>query len=389
MKKIIIISFTDLKNDPRVNRQIRHLSKRFAVTAIGLKDPEIENVIFVKIELNYAASLVKKLKEKSLLLLRQFDRYFDTIFGWQAADSLKQLVDLVIANDVESLPLAFRLSHNTNIPVICDCHEYAPLEFAHQFKWRLLHKPYNGFLCKKYLPRCRHVFTVSEGIAQAYFENYNVKPTVITNACDFVDLAPSDCREDKIRLIQHGSAQPNRKIEKMIEVMKYTAPRFHLTLMLVPGYQGYIDDLKEKYRDMKNVTFVPPVLMAEITETLNQYDVGLYMLEPANFNNKMALPNKLFEFIQSRLALAIGPSPEMARIVKKYDCGIVCDAFLSKKMADVLNRLTIENIRYYKQQSHRFARELSAVPNMKHLDAVVDQVLQKKLATDLHRQTQD
>jgi glycosyltransferase involved in cell wall biosynthesis len=379
MKKIIIISFTDLKNDPRVNRQIRHLSKRFAVTAFGLKDPQVENVTFKPVTLNYAASLEKKIKEKSLLLLRRFNRYFDMIFAWQTADSLKQPVDLIIANDVESLPLAFRLSESGNIPVICDCHEYAPLEFAHRFRWRLLHKPYNSFLCKKYLPRCRHVFTVSKGIAQAYFENYNVKPTVITNACDFVELAPSDCREDKIQLIHHGSAQPNRKIEKMLEVMKYTAPGFHLTLMLVPGNQDYIDFLKKKYRHLENITFIPPVPMAKITDTLNRYDIGLYMLEPANFNNKMALPNKLFEFIQSRLALAIGPSPEMAEIVKKYDCGIVCDAFSSKKMADALNRLTIEDIRYYKQQSHKFARELSAVPNMEHLDEVADEIL--KLAT--------
>ncbi len=389
MKKIIIISFSDLRNDPRVNRQIRHLSRRYAVTAMGLKDPGVENVIFKPVELSYAVSIGEKIKERSLLLRRQFDRYFDRIFKWPAAESLKQPVDLVIANDVESLPLAFRISEvNTNTPVICDCHEYAPLEFGHLLRWRLLYKPYKIFLCNRYLTRCRHVFTVSEGIADAYLENFKVKATVLTNACDYVEMEPSESREDKIRLIHHGSAQPNRKIEKMIEVMKYLDRRFHLTLMLVPGNRAYIDHLKEKYRDRENVTFIPPVPMAGIVETLVRYDIGFYMLEPANFNNRMALPNKLFEFIQARLAIAIGPSPEMARVVKKYDCGIVCEVFSSKSMAEALNRLTIENIRYYKQQSHKNARELSAVPNLEHLDSVVDEVIMN-IATKAPRHEED
>jgi hypothetical protein len=32
----------------------------------------------------------------------------------------------------------------------------------------------------------------------------------------------------------------------------------------------------------------------------------------------MALPNKFFEFIQARLAVAIWPSPEMSKITKTF-----------------------------------------------------------------------
>ena len=45
MKKLLVISFTDLKKDPRVRRQIAFLKDFYEISAIGLSDPEIENKI--------------------------------------------------------------------------------------------------------------------------------------------------------------------------------------------------------------------------------------------------------------------------------------------------------------------------------------------------------
>jgi hypothetical protein len=109
----------------------------------------------------------------------------------------------------------------------------------------------------------------------------------------------------------------------------------------------------------------------DIPYAINKYDIGLFFLEPVNFNYKHALPNKLFEFVQARLAIAIGPSPEMASIVNKYDLGLVTKSFDPKEMARSLNELTKEKIQYYKNQSHRFARELSADENKKKLLKIV------------------
>ena len=44
---------------------------------------------------------------------------------------------------------------------------------------------------------------------------------------------------------------------------------------------------------------------------------------PINFNNKLALPNKLFDYVQARLGVLIGPSPEMVHYVEEYDLGEV------------------------------------------------------------------
>ncbi len=50
MKKILIISFTDQKNDPRVNRQIMFLKDKYIVSTVGLKSTEEENAGFYNLK---------------------------------------------------------------------------------------------------------------------------------------------------------------------------------------------------------------------------------------------------------------------------------------------------------------------------------------------------
>ncbi|MBK7701065.1 MAG: hypothetical protein IPJ39_21260 [Saprospiraceae bacterium] len=89
--------------------------------------------------------------------------------------------------------------------------------------------------------------------------------------------------------------------------------------------------------------------MHNIVNFISKYDIGLYILEPTNFNNGMALPNKMFEFIQARLAIAIGPSPEMKSLVEEYNLGVVSADFDSKGLAISLNNLTHQNIIDFKR----------------------------------------
>jgi hypothetical protein len=87
--------------------------------------------------------------------------------------------------------------------------------------------------------------------------------------------------------------------------------------------------------------------------------VGLFLLPPVNFNYRFALPNKFFEFIQARLAVAIGPSTEMARIVEEHSLGVIADSFRPDGLANALEQLTDESIRGYKLAADRAARQLN------------------------------
>jgi len=159
--------------------------------------------------------------------------------------------------------------------------------------------------------------------------------------------------------------------------MRHLDARFRLDLMLVAdgGLQGYLEKLRGMAESDSRIRFLPPVPMQEVVRFSSQYDIGLYLLEPNSFNHLHALPNKFFEFIQARLAVAIGPLPEMARIVRQYDCGVVSSDFAPKSLAERLMALDHAKINYYKSQSHKAARELCAEQNKDKLLSLVEQVL--------------
>jgi hypothetical protein len=98
-------------------------------------------------------------------------------------------------------------------------------------------------------------------------------------------------------------------------------------------------------------------------------------LEPTNLNNHFALPNKLFEFIQARLAIAIGPSPEMAKIVQEYQLGIVAQDFKPETMAAALNKMTKESMDAFKLNADKAAKILNAEENMKRLHNEMERLL--------------
>ena len=177
-------------------------------------------------------------------------------------------------------------------------------------------------------------------------------------------------------MLYHGMASPERGIETMIETMDYIDSHFTLDLMLVATFhQDYFQKLQAMVEGRKNVHILPPISFEEIIPFSSSYDIGFYILQPKNYNGLYALPNKFFEFIQARLAIAIGPSPEMARLVKQYNLGIVSQDFTPKSMAESLNSLTKEQIRQYKENANQTAKILNAEREGEKLLRILEEVL--------------
>ena len=135
---------------------------------------------------------------------------------------------------------------------------------------------------------------------------------------------------------------------------------------------AYLRELKARYAGSDRVRIHPPVAPHELPGTLNAHDVGVYVLPPVSFNHLWALPNKIFDFVQGRLALVVGPSPEMAAVVRRHRIGVVTDDFTPESLALALDALTAEDVRRYKGASAVAARELSAEQQVLAWERAVD-----------------
>jgi hypothetical protein len=373
LKRALIISFSNLANDPRVHRQIVLLSAKYRVLAAGTAPSKVEGVEYIPIP-----QIPRPFHAKALgalhLKLGQNDRYYWADRRVQAclAALANVRADIIIANDLVTLPLALALAHGAK--VVFDAHEYAPREYEDRLRWRFFFQKYNDQLCRAYLPKADAMFTVCQSIADEYRSNYGVAPIVITNAPPYHDLVPRPTADGRVRIVHHGVTISSRRIELMIEAMRFLDERFELDLMLIPNESGYFRNLEQTAAARPRVRIVPPVPMTELPRHLNQYDIGLFLLPPTNFNYQHALPNKFFEFVQGRLAIAIGPSPEMARLVRQYDCGIVADDFTPRALAARLSELSAARIDHFKQRSHLAARELCFEKNAEVLLSTIDRL---------------
>jgi hypothetical protein len=134
-----------------------------------------------------------------------------------------------------------------------------------------------------------------------------------------------------------------------------------LDLVLAPGDAAYIAELGARADALGGaVRVLPPVPFDEIVPVLAAYDAGIFVCPPTTFNLLHALPNKLFEFVQARLAVVVGPSPEMARIVTEHGLGVVADGFTAEDTARALATLSSARVTEHKAASHRAAEALSA-----------------------------
>ena len=363
MKKMLILSFSDLKRDPRVSKQIDYFAENMHVTTAGYQSSGVIGVTHLSLA-NSSFDWMSKIKYLVFVFLRMYD---SALFCMPKIQNALQVLsknsieyDFIIANDSYAWPIAFRLKGKARM--ICDAHEYAPKEFEDSLKWRLLFQKLNYFICRKYLPLADQVLTVSEGIASEYEKTFKIKrPVVIMNTPRYFDIKPSTVDPQHIKLIHHGGAIRSRKIENMIEMMNYFDDRFSLNLMLIESDRGYLDELKGIAASTgKKINFLAPVPMREIVPYISRFDIGVYILEPTSFNNRFALPNKVFEFVQARLAVAIGPSPEMAAIVKKYDLGWIAEDFSGKKLANAVHLDGDKSITIKKNNSVRAASSLNS-----------------------------
>ena len=79
-----------------------------------------------------------------------------------------------------------------------------------------------------------------------------------------------------------------------------------------------------------------------------------------SFNNANALPNKFFECLHAGIGVVVGPSGDMARLVREFGCGRVSESFSPVDVARVLESLDAPAVEEIKSRASSAAAALSA-----------------------------
>jgi glycosyltransferase involved in cell wall biosynthesis len=361
-KNILIFAYHDINRDPRALRQIKWLSEFYQVEYIcKVPDIDLKEKYYLLDDVNYFVSKLRMI----YLLFRFYNKYTFTKSLKKIKKQIKEnCYDIIIVHHINLLPVIEEFKEKSKI--ILDAHEYYTEIYDDSLLWRFLMKPYHNWLAKEYLKICDLVIAVNESMAERYKNEFGLKTEYITNAVDYEEQKPTKVDPCEIKMIHHGLASRSRKIEMMIELMKYLDKRYSLTLILLEINKLskiYVNELKKLANNDSRIKFIKPVSMKEVVSFCNKYDIGLFFMPPTNYNEEYSLANKVFQFIQSRLMLAFSPLPEMKKVVLKYNLGVISDNFDVKNLAAKLNKLTAEEIYNYKLNAHKYANELSSEQN--------------------------
>lgn len=375
MTRILCISFSNIAIDARVLRQLRILAEFGEVTTLGYGEAPEAATTHLRVP-DSDASLPQTVAGVTRLALRQHRAVELTAPGERrGAELLTGLepFDLVVANDARAIPLAVSVARGA--PIWADLHEWAKEENTTNLLWRLLVAPYMDALCRRYLGSMAAITTVNQSIAHLYDERYGVLPQVVRNAIAHQNLTPSAVDPTKIRLVHSGVAVPERNIEALIEATAELDERFELDLYLMGDDDGYLGELRAQCASLPRVRIRPPVAPHELPQTLNAYDLGVYLLPIRSLNHQLMLPNKFFDFVQARLGVIISPATETSALIEQYDLGPRLTDHSVSGLVRALSSLSVDDIARYKNNAHEAAAALSSSSDEATMRSIVGQLV--------------
>ena len=369
--RLLILSFSNISADARVLKQVTLFADRYDVTTCGYGPSPDHRVRHVRIGDEHG---IRRWTRRDLILRRFRRIHWGQPAICQAKAELAPLdrFDVVLANDVDAVGLA--LSLDPVHGVHADIHEYAPRQNEEQLVWRLFEAPYVRWMCRQFLPRAASMTTVGGGIADEYQRVYGIHADVVTNAAPYAEFTPGPVGSP-IRLVHSGASIRNRRLEVLVDAVLATTSDVTLDLYLMGNDPEYVTELHERAAGSDRIRFPETVSYQQLIARLNEYDVGLHVMAPTNFNNRWALPNKFFDYVQARLGLVIGPSVEMQGLLQANGFGAVADDFHAAAVTRVLDTLTVATVQTWKSRAADAAHTLSSENQVTVWGAAIDTLL--------------
>ena len=254
-------------------------------------------------------------------------------------------VNLLVSNDLDTLLPNYLIAKIKGAKLVYDTHEYfcyVPELMHHPFKQKVWLR-----LEKFIFPKLETIITVNDSIADLYFKDYGKKLHVIRNVpmssnfnLDNYQLKSKNelgLPEDKhIIILQGAGINVNRGAEEAIEAMLYVND----AVFLIVGSGDVIEDLKLKVLLLKletKVYFIKKLPFKEMVNYTLHADIGLSLDKNVSLNYYYSLPNKLFDYFHSGIAVLVSPLVEIKRILEQFDAGVFIDNHQPKHIADRIN----------------------------------------------------
>lgn len=213
--------------------------------------------------------------------------------------------EVVHVHDFDALPAGALLARRHGSRLVYDAHElYTGFDAEPPRLWLAVTRALEYRLAR----RADAVLTVSDGIADALLGSHRLetRPLVVLN-CPPLELPEPAPYNDRPRAIYQASVGPGRYLDDLVPAHGIEIGARVLGASSTP----------------RGVVSLSPVPPREMVSALAGFDVGIVIDRPDTENARLALPNKLFEYLMAGLAVVVPDAPAMAELVRREGVGVV------------------------------------------------------------------
>jgi glycosyltransferase involved in cell wall biosynthesis len=350
-KRIIVSVTNDLVSDNRAHKTCSTLAETgFDVLLVGRK-------------LHHSPNLTPRIySTKRFKLLFNKGPLFYACYNFRLFWMLIFMkFDVLLANDLDTLPANYLASKMKKKPLVYDSHEYFT-EVPELVNRPTVQRIWEG-LEKQLVPKVNAAYTVCGSIARIYTEKYGVDFRVVRNVPakqNFITGNNNTSEKPEKIILYQGAVNIGRGLEQAILSMKYLQG----AKLLIAGdgdIKTELQQLTEREGLQNKVQFLGRLPVDELVQLTPQAHLGLSIEEDLGLNYRYALPNKLFDYIQARVPVLVTDLPEMAALVKHYRIGAITDTLEPEALAAKMNEMLLNETRRdnWKKNLETAAQELT------------------------------
>jgi len=342
-----------------------------SVTSDLVSDNRVHKVCSTLVEMNFQVILTGRVLSGSLnpegrnYSTRRFRLPFKKGPLFYAAFNIRLFLyllfskfDVLLSNDLDTLPANFFIAKIKKKPLIYDSHEYFTQvpELVRRPKVQRIWE----WMERQMVPHVDAAYTVCNSIAEIYTQKYGVPFRVVRNLPFASDqaIAIDDEGSDKIVLYQ-GAVNEGRGLEQAIHAVKFL-DGIRLVIAGDGDKRKVLQKLVEDEGISDKVEFMGRLPIHQLVKLTHRAAVGLSIEKDIGLNYHFALPNKLFDYIQAQVPVLVTNLPEMVAVVNRYEIGVVISDLNSQNLAAVLADMVSnsEKRKVWKNNLKQAAREL-------------------------------
>jgi glycosyltransferase involved in cell wall biosynthesis len=204
----------------------------------------------------------------------------------------KSRFDAIHCHFLDTMPVGMRLKRELAIPLVYDARDMYgymmqasfPRCIARGFEW----------LEKRWVAKADVIIAVSD-IMQTCLRKITEKPITVVMNCKPLQLTeyrPPD-NGGRFTVLYIGTLHHARALPQLLQAVKDLKDVFCIIGGI--GEARYVESIRRECRSNPNVSFVGRVPVDRVLPMTAEADVVFCMFDPANPNNRIGMPNKIFE----------------------------------------------------------------------------------------------